>query len=167
MKFMDKSNRPRTESLFLETCRPKTARKYEPVYTLRSYERNGLPSAYQIYMDSINEYEAAIRLVGDMRHWRKLCSLKWFMDGVEEQQFDGLAQWRVDKAAKDQAEALYLLKQNAEGGNVTAQRTLLDAAKQAKEVGRPKKEKEVKAAKEEREAKVLDLLKLIKSKQAE
>lgn len=164
MKYMDKSNRPRTESLFLETCRYQTARKYDPVYTLRSYERKGLPSAYQIYMSSINEYEAAMKIVGCMRHWRKLCSLKWFMEGIEEQQFDGLAQWRIDKAAKDQADALHLLKENAENGNVTAQRTLLEASKQAKEVGRPKKEISVK---QEREAKVLDLLKAIKQKQAE
>lgn len=167
MIYKDKSNRPRTESLFLETCRPQTARKYEPVYSLRSYDNGGLPSAYQIYMNSINEYEAAMKLVGCMRHWRRLCSLKWFMDGIEEQQFDGLAQWRIDKAAKDQAEALYLLKANAEKGNVTAQRTLLEASKQSKEVGRPKKDKEVKGVKEEKEAKILSLLEAIKTKRQE
>ena len=168
MKYMDKSNRPRTESLFLETCRYQTARKYDPVYTLRSYERKGLPSAYQIYMNSINEYEAAMKIVGCMRHWRKLCSLNWFMEGIEEQQFDGLAQWRIDKAAKDQAEALHLLRENAEAGNVTAQRTLLEASKQSKEVGRPKKEKDTKTLKEERETKIYDLLKEInRKKQAE
>lgn len=133
MIYVDTMNRPRTESLFLETIRGnEMAEKYPPVYTMKTFDRRGCKSAYLIYMNSINEYDAAMKIVGDMRHWRKLCGLKWFMEGSDEKSFDGLSQWRADKALKDQYEALTLLKEQAEDGSVTAQKILLEMTSKSK-----------------------------------
>lgn len=155
MKYVDSMNRPRTESLFVETISSQIAEKYPPVYTMREKSRHGCPSAYEIYMDSANEYEAAMKLVGSMRHWRRLCGLKWFMEGDDEKAFDGLKEWRKDKQLKDQAEQIKLLREQAEGGSVTAQKILLDASG-GKKVGRPTKKADT-AAQEERAQKIVDL----------
>lgn len=164
MRYVDSCNRPRTESLFLETVAPDIAKRYPPVYTMRGYDRKGCQSAYQIYMNSTNEYEAAMKIVGDMRHWRKLCGLKWFMEGNERQSFDGLNQWREDKAMKDQAEAISQLKEQAENGNVNAQKTLLDISSGKKKpgAGRPKKQEDTSVL-DERSEKIVELHKRLKS----
>lgn len=140
-RYVDSIGRYRTESLFFETKRASVQENFPPVYSLKTYPNNDLPSAYQIYMNSDSEYAAAIKLVGEMRHWRKLCNLKWFMDGIEEKSFDGLNSWREDKRLKDETEAIKLLKEQAENGNVTAQKTLYDVArgKGSTGAGRPKK----------------------------
>ena len=165
-KYYDDMNRPRTESLFLETFKNTLKGDYEPVYTMRPYDHKGCRSAYQIYMNADSEYDAAMQIVEDMRHWRKLCSVQWFMKGSEAGSFDGLEQWRKDKAEKDATQAIRLLKDKAEEGNVTAQKTLLDHFKGGKKVGRPEKEQET-SAQQEREARILDIHKVIKAKKKE
>lgn len=165
MKYVDTMNRPRTESLFLETCRSDIAEKFPPVYTMKGDSKKGCQSAYQIYMNSVNEYEAAMKIVGDMRHWRRLCGLKWFMEGSEEKAFDGLRQWREDKAMKDQAELMQLLKEQAENGNVNAQKTLYDITvgiSKKPGAGRPKKPGDT-SAQDERTDKIVALHRQLKS----
>ena len=73
----DKRGVIKTQSLFLESQQYKLKAKYPPLYSLTEEEREGLPSAYQIYMNSSDEYEAAMKLVGSLRHWRRLCALDW------------------------------------------------------------------------------------------
>lgn len=96
-------------------------------YTMctRDKERDGrkVISAYQVYMQSVDEYDAAMRLVGSMEHWRKLCSLKWFMDGIPGRA-DGLKQWRKDMKDRDASNAKKLLMEKASEGNVQAARYL-------------------------------------------
>lgn len=164
-RYIDSMGRYRTESLFFETKRAEIAENYPPVYTLKPYPNNGLPSAYQIYMNAANEYDAAMQLVGDMRHWRRLCGLKWFMEGIEEKSFDGLNQWREDKRMKDEADAIKLLKEQAENGSVTAQKTLYDisAGKGTTGAGRPKKAKDTSLV-DENAAKIIALHKKLKGK---
>lgn len=125
-EFKDKRGAHKTESLFVETIQGHVAKKYEPLYSLRDYDHKGYPSAYQIYMDSVDEYEAAMTLLGSMTHWRKLCSLKWFIEGRPECQFDGLASWRLDLEARDHSTAKKTLIEEAENGSVAAARALLD-----------------------------------------
>tara|TARA_B100002049_G_scaffold146858_1_gene109166 strand:- start:14481 stop:14990 length:510 start_codon:yes stop_codon:yes gene_type:complete len=162
--YYDAMNRPRTESLFLETFKNQLKGDYEPVYTMRPYDHKGCRSACQIYMNADSEYDAAMQIVNDMRHWRKLCGLRWFMKGSDDGSFDGLEQWRKDKAAKDATEAVRHLKDKAADGNVTAQKTLLDYFSGKSGAGRPKKETE-NTVQQEREAKILDIHKQIKAKQ--
>ena len=127
--------RMRTESLFHETSRHKDV--LEPVWSIKQ--------AYAIYMDQPTEYDAAIALVGSIKHWRRLCKCSWFMDGTVR--FEGLHQWREDKKAKDESALIKLLQTAAKGGDVPAANTLLrmsrDVAKKEKttaSVNRKKKE---------------------------
>lgn len=123
----------KTEILFVEFITP-AARKsgYEPMYSLRDYENKGYPSVYQIYMNSIDERDAAMKIVGSMMHWRKLCSLQWFMNGRPNTGFEGIAQWRKDMEERDNTEAKRVLLEQCSENNVTAAKALNDISKQSK-----------------------------------
>lgn len=115
----------RTESLFVETISYASKESgYKPVYSLRDYDYKGYPSAYNIYMDAVDENEAALAIVGSLNHWRKLCKLKWFMDGRINTQFNGLNSWRVDMEARDKSLAKKTLMNAVKEGNITAAKAL-------------------------------------------
>lgn len=124
----DNRGAAKTQSLFLEKQPYKLRKKYPPLYSLTEEEREGLPSAYQIYMHSTDEYEAAMKLVGSMRHWRKLCVLEWFMEGIKEKLFEGLNQWREDMRMRDASEAKSHLRKAAKKGDTSSARKLLDTS---------------------------------------
>lgn len=119
----------KTEALFEEVIQASSREKYEPLYSLRDYDNKGKPSAYQIYIHSVDEREAALKLVGSLAHWRKLCSLKWFINGRPEVGFEGLAQWRQDMADRDLTVAKQVLVDQCEAGSVPAARALEKMAK--------------------------------------
>lgn len=121
--FYDRRGALKTELLFQETIKPDRLENYSPLYTLKENDTD-LPSAYKIYMGSTDEYEAAMRLLGSMRHWRRLCGLKWFMDGVPMSGFDGLKSWRKDMELRDKSKSKKQLMEAAEAGVVSAQRAL-------------------------------------------
>ena len=137
-----------TKSLFVEAqdWAVKKKGKIKPIYSLTEYEREGCPSAYQIYMNSVDEYEAAMKLVGSMRHWRKLCELDWFMNGIHDNAMcEGLLQWREDMRLRDSSRAKRQLVLAASEGDTASARKLLDTSTPKAEkasVGRPKKPKE-------------------------
>jgi len=117
--------------------------KYPSMYALSEVERAGLPSAYLIYMNSVDEADAAMKIVGSNRHWRKLEKLKWFLNGDLSISFDGLLNWRRDMALRDATLAKKVLLQSAKEGNISAAKRLLDEYKSSvpkNNVGRPKKE---------------------------
>ena len=133
----------RTETLFHGIN--KKEEKYPSIYSLTEEERKGLPSAYYIYMNSIDEHDAALKLVGTMKHWRKLCKLKWFMCGDVRFGFEGIEKWREDMALRDISLAKSILLKNAQRGDTAAARKLLDEYKSqipVNKVGRPKKGEE-------------------------
>ena len=114
----------------------------DALYTLKSrdVQKDGklYRSLYKIYMESIDEYEAALRFVGDMGHWRKLCSLQWFMDGAPQFSWEGLKQLREDMAYRDKSEAKKKLMEAVNQGNVNAAKVLYgETPKQA--IGRKPK----------------------------
>lgn len=125
-ELKDNRGATKTESLFIETISPRSANTYTPLYSLRPDENKGYLSAYQIYMNSVDEHEAALKLVGTMLHWRKLCALKWFMEGRDNTGFEGLTQWREDMRLRDQSLAKRTLIKQTRDGNVTAARALHD-----------------------------------------
>ena len=93
-------------------------------------------------MNSIDETDAAIKIVGSLKNWRKLCKLKWFMNGDVTISFDGILNWRLDMAARDITLAKRILLESAKKGNVTAAKRLLDEYKDSvpkNKVGRPLK----------------------------
>ena len=122
--FKDVRGAHKTESLFIETIQTKSKKRYEPLYSLRDYDHKGYTSAYQIYMHSVDEHDAAMKLVGSMSHWRKLLSLRWFMEGRPECQFEGIQQWRLDMAARDASTAKKVILDQCEQSNVPAARAL-------------------------------------------
>lgn len=132
------NNQDATQALFYEFPHDY---KDQAVYTLknedREYNNSIKVSAYQIYMHSTDEYEAAIKLVGSMKHWRKLCSLKWFREGMPEYSFEGLDSWRQDMKLRDESMAKKLLIESAQSGNVPAQKTLYGTKAPAKETKEP------------------------------
>ena len=84
-------------------------------------------SIYKIYMDSADEYEAAIRIVGCIDHWRKLCESDWFMNGFPlgagenmSRLNGGLVQWRKDMLQRDESTAKRMLLDMAKDGNISA-----------------------------------------------
>jgi hypothetical protein len=107
--------------------------KWPSLYSLAEDEKRGLPSAYQIYMNSIDEHDAALKLVGSHRHWRKLCSLKWFMEGAPDWGYDGLVRWRIDMVNRDRSLAKGILLANTKKGDTPSAKRLLDESKIIKE----------------------------------
>lgn len=113
-----------TRQIFLEMSDADKREEYPPVFTLKMEEYKGLPSAYEVYMSSVDEYDAAIKITGSMKNWRLLCSAAWFMEGAPEIGHEGLVQWRKDMQERDRSIAKRQLAEAAAAGNVTAMKTL-------------------------------------------
>jgi len=126
----DTRGRKRTRTLFLEAIDWTRLQKgYEPLYSLCYEGKKGLPSAYEIYINSRTEEEAALKLVGSMPHWRTLLKCPWFLLGDEKVPgFEGLEVWRQDLQALKKAEAMDMLHKEARKGNVAAIKELKNEA---------------------------------------
>ena len=101
-------------------------------YTLKidHQERNGKKyvSLCRVFLESTDEYEAAMRLVGNWKHWQKLCENRWFSEGWEQFNFEGLNSLRETMKARDRSTAKAQLLLAAQQGNVTAAKILFDGA---------------------------------------
>ena len=142
-ELRDSRGAQRTENLFVEVSQTKD--KYKPLYSLKSYHQTDeYPSAYLIYMASVDETDAALKIVGSLAHWRKLCKLKWFRDGRPEHAFEGVESWRRDMADRDKSEAKRVLLSQCREDNVTAARALEKlATEQSKSTPKSSKKSEV------------------------
>ena len=123
-----------TKALFQE-YRHQTTVKVNAPYCLKAndheYKGTIYKSMYLIYMSCDSEYEAAIKLLGNYRHWTKLKRCNWFLPHVEE--------WNAELVLRESALAKSKLVKLTEAGNVTAARTLLNDKKIAGvKVGKPK-----------------------------
>lgn len=116
----DDSGRFLVRAIFWELSNPERRIAIPPLYTLKMDTAFGLPSAYKIYMDSVDEYEAGIKIAGNMKNWRSLCKSPWFMMGDPNHAHEGLVQWRKDMEARDKSAAKIQLQAKAEAGNVAA-----------------------------------------------
>ncbi len=121
-----------TKALFQEYRHQTTVTVAAP-YCLKpndhEYKGGIYKSMYLIYMSCDSEYEAAIKLLGNYRHWTKLKRCTWFLPYVEE--------WNAELVLRESALAKSKLVKLTEAGNVTAARTLLNEKKIAG-VGKPK-----------------------------
>jgi len=146
-RLYDNRNCFMTQGIFFETSLPDLRRRHPPSYTLKlkPYHFNGekLPSAYQIYMESVDEYEAAIKLVGNMSNWERLTRTNWFTKGrvSPAPTHLGLDTWREHKKQKDVSAALEVLKAKSEEGDTNATKALLAEYKKIEKAGRPNKQK--------------------------
>lgn len=136
-----------TQSLFYEFNNP------DAPYTLRDTDftnRKGktYTSMAEIYRNSVDEYDAAIKLLGSWPHWEMLLKLDWFMNGTEVGGtiFEGVKAWREEMSKRDASKAKEQLQKAAVEGNIAAQKYLHDQSGKVKGAGRP--EKKVTAKKE-------------------
>ena len=136
------NRRCRTQSLFWENKRI-YGDVCKPLYNLKAKDWEGTLSMYKIYMSYDNEYDAAMRILGDWAHWEVLCAHKPFMKKLEK--------WRIERTIREEALAHNVLIQAAKDGNVPAAKTLLLESKKVNNVGRPTKQQVTQAAKNQAE----------------
>lgn len=125
--------------IFWERSSPEKRLDYPPVYTLKQEEFKGLPSMYKVYMDSTDEYEAAIKLVGNMKNWGKLVNSNWFMKGDPIHGHEGLTVWREHMRMRDASSAKRELHKKMKDGDTTAAKAVLAETKVKASVGRKNK----------------------------
>jgi len=136
--------------MFWEMSTPAKRAKYPPVFTLKQNAYKGLPSAYLVYMDAVDEYDAATKLTPNMKMWDELVSAQWFFEGDPRHGHQGLKVWREHKRAKDASAMKALLIKKAKGGDTTAAKAVLQETKGKAPVGRKSKQKVGKTPQESR-----------------
>ncbi len=139
-KYKGKNGVPLKSGLFYER------NNKDAPYSLREEDftaSNGktYESMAVIYRNSIDEYDAAMKLLGSWHHWEILCSQDWFINGCVTElgyTFRGLSAWREEMRRRDECAAKQQLIESAQAGNVTAQRYLHERASKGV-AGRTKK----------------------------
>lgn len=120
-QLVDSVGRFRTQSLFRETSYQ--VKDHDPIYTLKEVDPQGkLPSLWKIYVElnDPTEYEFAKLCFGSWRHFRHLCTLRWFSDYIN--------QYRDELQVKLQCEGIQRLKGHAqEKGGTPAAKYLAEA----------------------------------------
>lgn len=137
-KLIGEKNVKLTQGLFIEfqnseDTAPYTFKDFDVAKNERVYV-----SFSSVYLDSTDEYEAAMRLVGSWKHWQKLCQLKWFTEGLPQFNWEGIESLRATMSARDRSLARRELLKATEQGNVTAAKAVLEG-KEIKKQGRPQK----------------------------
>lgn len=137
------NNKFMTLSLFLETC-PK-GKEAEIRWCLSESEQycevteRWIPSAWMCFLFADNEYDAMRKIVGNVRQWEQLKSLKWFKEKY--------ALWEEERLMMQTStiqQSLLLSVQSGGAGSVSAAKMLMEqfnGAEGKKKVGRPVKQK--------------------------
>lgn len=113
---------------------------YPPIYTLRETEFRGLPSAYQIYMESNTEYDAAQAIFGSWSIWNRYAEQTDFANALKG--------WREEKKLQEESKARQQLLEAAEMGSVPAMKAIWDSHHKEQK-GRPSAKQVEAAAKRE------------------
>lgn len=146
--LLDWKGARRTLSIFRE---PQKYREDMPaIYTLKEQDTEQYPSAYQIYMHSVDEYDAAIKIFGSYKHWKKLCNLKWFMEGQTLWNFEGIAEWRKTMKLRDSSVAKTVIYGKAKDGDLVAAKKLIDLS--GKTLDLPKRDRPVRPDSEKKDS---------------
>lgn len=155
--YFEKNGLFRTDSLFVERMskRHKNA-GHTPVYCLN--ERQAVQDTqqlYQVFMNSVDEYDFAMQAFGNKAHLDRLKNVKWFTEGWQGCiSFRGYNAWLEDMKERDLSLAKKILIEKATDGDVNAAKKLIDINKSAPQTkGRPKKADIVKEAKKVAEEK--------------
>jgi len=120
----DSLGKYRTRSLFKEFNHGRieaTGKPFDPVFTLRDFDYDGLPSFKRMYMEASDpsEYSFAMETLGSWEHWEKLCSVGFFKPYIEK--------WRKELVLKLKSDGLIALTRLA--GNAKSEAQRLQAAK--------------------------------------
>ena len=134
--FYSTNGRMALKDMFFEHTTPESRKARPPVFTLKPVDRDGLLSIPKLYLASIDEYDAAMQIVPNMKQWDNLKSQGWFMNGCEKLCFEGLKALREHMAQRDASLAKRILIEKAEGGDTGAAKTLLAESKKKAPVGR-------------------------------
>lgn len=141
--YLEASGRYRTDSMFYERINWNGTRTdIEPVYYLNEVKDSD-KNLYKIFINSLDEYDFAIKAFGSKAHLDRLRNTKWFSEGFRGcSTFRGYDCWAEDMRQRDESYAKRILKDKADDGDVGAAKKLADMAKQPKvsTAGRPKKE---------------------------
>jgi hypothetical protein len=132
-----------TQGLFYEFNKP------DAPYTLRSEDyvsKKGIEykSVSALYRDCSSEYEAAILIVESWEHWKKLCSLDWFVTGHITSaglKYQGLNAWKEEQELRKKAVSEKALMGMVEEGNVTAAKFIYEQQGKQTTKGRPETKK--------------------------
>ena len=117
-------------------------------FTLRnedyvSRKGNTYKSFAQVYREAVDEYDAAMALLGSWAHWQKLCKESWFLTGeVNGSTFSGLNDWREEKEKANESAAKRVLLDAVADGDVQAAKYLdskVAKKESTKSAGRPEK----------------------------
>lgn len=143
MKFKAENGIQLTQGLFYEWNKP------EAPYTLRSEDytsRKGVTykSVSALYRSCNSEYEAAILIVESWEHWKKLCSLDWFVNGhitTAGLKYQGLNDWKEEQELRKKAESEDVLMSMVKEGNVTAAKFMFEQHGKQTTKGRPETKK--------------------------
>lgn len=138
-----------TQSLFYE-FRFSTGSDYIP-FCMKEKDYKGHLSVYRLYMECDSEYEAAYKLLNSWKHWQILSASPWFAKELKK--------WREEREIKEFALGKAALIKEAESGNITAAKSLIDLSGKRK-AGRPSKLEvhEEKAKQARIESKVTNIL---------
>jgi hypothetical protein len=123
--------------------------KPDAPYTLRSEDyvsKKGIKykSVSALYRDCNSEYEAAILIVESWEHWKKLCSLDWFVKGHETSaglKYQGLNDWKEEQELRKKSVSETVLMEQVVEGNVTAARFIYEQQSKQAVKGRPETKK--------------------------
>lgn len=112
----------------------------EPLYTARSGKT--YVSLPYIFRNSNSEYDCAIETLGSWEHWKKLCSLEWFLTGaIMNASFTGLNDWRAEKELAEESRAKEVLMKAIDSGDIQAAKFIYDKKTKvtSAKAGRPEK----------------------------
>lgn len=141
--YLEQTGIYRTDSMFVERIAKRHKnRGLEPVYCLSERQDvKGLPRLYNIFIESTDEYDFALKAFGNKGHLDKLKDIAWFRDGWQGcQTFRGYNAWLADMDERDASIGKKVLIEKAQDGDVAAAKKLIDMHKSANTKGRPKKE---------------------------
>lgn len=130
--FRNEQNMIYTMGLFHEFKQQCKTTPINPIYNLKKYDWKGTLSMYLIYLDCSSEYEAAIKLLGDWDHWRRLCSCNWFKPYIES--------WREEVIIREAALGKAVIINKANEGNLSAAKELLGQVSKGRVKGKPTNE---------------------------
>lgn len=145
-KYKGKNGAYLTQALFYEWNNP------DAPYTLRDsdteYWTNTKGKKYKsipyIYRNSIDEYDAAIRILGSWEHWQFLITCNdWFLNGKKNSQGIqmglSLKQMREEMQKRDESRAKQVLLERIHEGDVSAAKFLYERVTKKTGAGRPEK----------------------------
>lgn len=143
--YLESNGQFRTDSLFVERLAKRhKAAGTKPVYCLSErQDKKDLQRLYDIFINSIDEYDFAVKAFGSKAHLDKLKTIKWFTEGWNGcLTFRGYNEWLEDMQQRDMSTAKKALMDKTLDGDVSAAKKIADMNKPSSQYGRgrPKKE---------------------------